>query len=68
MAANNSSPPPAEFYSTLELDDRPQYNNQAPEVAFDRENLPEVNHNYADQANLPEVNQQAYSATYSSSG
>lgn len=64
MAANNSSSPPAEFYSTLELDDRPQYNNQAPEVAFDRENLPEVNN----QANLPEVNQQAYSATYSSGG
>ena len=65
MAANNAPPPTAEVYSTLEVDNR-QYNNQAPEVLYDRDNLPEVNHHSA--ATLPEVNQQPYSATTYTSG
>ena len=66
MAANNPpSPPVMEDYSTLEVDNRAEYQHQAPQVAHDRENLPEVAH---EQHNLPEVNTQpypeAYSATY----
>lgn len=62
MAANNSpSPPVMEDYSTLEVDNRAEYQHQAPQVAHDRENLPEVAH---EQNSYPEVNTQAYPAAY----